>query len=265
MTLETYMKRARGSCGCDCGCRAEEAAGSCPLEIGAQFSRCPATGAETASETEEACCCKASMAEALRLLCGESQVDFNAFFFLTDSLAVGSPLSVHGDCTDNISTPCASLERFSSCNCDLLEVGGTAYFAVPGLECAALEEVDQLTLCSLKAVAFQIKESECECDCDTTFRRVVRGLRRAIRAEGGDTGACGACGAHCDCDDCCCAAGVIQELSTRNLNRTATLTVGPLILRNVTVLGSLGSVLVLASEELCRVYLVCANAVEAIG
>lgn len=265
MTPETYMKRFHGSCGCN-RCGAAEA-DSCPLEDEVPFSSCP-VGEETALDPEDGCCCKASMVEALRLLCGERQsnmVDFDAFFFLTDSLAVGSPLSVHGDCTDNIVSPCASLERFSPCNCDLLDVSGTAYFAVTGLECAALEDVYRLTLCSLKAVAFQIKESDCECDCDTNFRRVTRGLRRAIRNEGGNTGSCGACEAHCDCDDCCCAAGVIQELSTRNLSRTATLTAGPLVLRNVTVLGSVGSVLVLASEELSRVYLVCANAVEAIG
>ena len=266
MTPETYMKRFHGSCGCS-RCGAAEA-DSCPLEDQVPFSCCP-VGEETALDPEDGCCCKASMVEALRLLCGESQsnlVDFGAFFFLTDSLAVGSPLSVPGTDIDNISTPSASLERFSPCNCDLLDVSGTAYFAVPGLECAALDDVDRLTLCSLKAVAFQISPSECDDECaDTNYRRAVRGLRRAIRSEGGSTGACGTCQAHCDCDDCCCAAGVIQELSTRNLSRMATLTAGPLVLRNVTVLGSVGSVLVLASEELSRVYLVCANAVEAIG
>ena len=55
------------------------------------------------------------------------------------------------------------------------------------------------------------------------------------------------------------------ELSTRNLSRMATLTAGPLVLQNVTVIGSLGSVLVLADEDTERFYLVCADHVEALG
>lgn len=218
--------------------------------------------------TADLCCCKSSMVEALRLLCGNtlsSLVDFNAFFFLTDALAIGSPLVSCAD-TDNISTPCASLRRFAPCNCDLLDVTGTAYFAIPGTTSAALDAVTQLSLCAIKAVAFQVIDSECPRDCDdSNFRRAVRALRRAIQAEGGTTTSCASCQSHCDCDDCCCAAGLLAELSTRNLSRLATLTVGPLILRNVTVLGSIGSVLVLADEQLCRFYLVCANTVEALG
>lgn len=264
VTPETYMKCYHGSCACD-RCAAE--ADACPLEAEAS---CPCSQNQPVTpEVEPDCCCKASMAEALRLLCSErlaELVDFNAFFFLTDSLAVGSPLSVPGADTDNITTPTATLERFSPCNCDLLDVNGTAYFAVPGTTSVAMEAVDQLTLCSLKAVAFQILEADCPRDCgDSNYDRAVRAIRRAIRAEGGSTGACGTCGAHCNCDDCCCAAGIVRELSTRNLSRMATLTAGPLVLQNVTVLGSLGSALVLADEALSRFYLVCANAVEAIG
>jgi len=238
-------------CGCGCGCGETEP----PY----QEDR----------DREDGCCCKASMVEGLRLLCGEclsSLVNFDQFFFLTDALAVGSPLGVPGTDTDNITTPTATLERFSPCNCDLLDVSGTAYAAELGSTAVVMDDVDQLSLCALKAVAFQIEPSECDDECEgTNYRRAVRAIRRAIRAEGGDTGACGVCGAHCDCDDCCCAAGVVRELSTRNLSRQATLAAGPLVLRNVTVLGSIGSVLVLADEALSRFYLVCANAVEAIG
>lgn len=235
-----------------CSCNAEE------------DTVCPVTPI-----TSDLCCCKPSMAEALRLLCGStlgSLVDFNAFFFLTDALAVGSPLSVPGSDTDNISTPAAGLRRFSPCNCDLLDVTGTAYFAVPGTASVALTDINQLSLCAIKAVAFQITEAECPRDCDdSNFRRAVRALRRAIQAEGGTTSPCASCQAHCDCDDCCCAAGLLTELSTRNLSRLATLSAGSLILQDVTVLGSIGSVLVLADERLNRVYLVCANAVEALS
>jgi len=273
MTPELYMKRYHGrDCDCDtCDtCDLSDGCGaSCPLTAEEVYP-CASTPTEP-SPTSDGCCCKGSMADALRLLCGEtlgSLVDFDAFFFLTDSLAVGSPLSLPRTDTDNITTPTASLRRFSPCNCDLLEVSGTAYFADPGTGTGlvALEEIDQLSLCALKAVAFQIETSDCDDECeDTNYRRAVRAIRRAIRAEGGSTGACGVCQAHCDCDDCCCASGILNELSTRNLSRQATLTAGPLVLQNVAVLGSIGSALVLADEDLSRIYLVCANAVEALA
>lgn len=262
MTPEAYMKHYHCT-----ACSAD----SCPLTD--QEVR-PACGC--AAENDDAsitppvtCCYKSSMVEALRLLCGTtlgSLVDFDTFFFLTDALAVGSPLSTPKDDTDNICNPSAGLRRLSPCNCDLLDVTGTAYFAVPGNDCAALENLDQLSLCAIKAVAFQVMEGECPRDCDdSNYHRAVRAIRRAIQAEGGTTGACASCQAHCDCDDCCCAAGVLTELSSRNLSRQATLTVGPLVLRKVSVLGSVGSVLVLASECLNRFYLVCADSIEALG
>ncbi len=269
MTPETYMKRYHGD--------AAEAdlAACCPLLTAEEAY--PLAGREdderpcrpAPEPVEGRCCCKGSMADALRLLCGDalgSLVDFDSFFFLTDSLAIGSALTVPGTDTDNITDPDASLRRFAPGNCDLLDISGEAYFAVPGSSPLALEDVDQLSLCAVKAVAFGVAEADCERECgDTNYDRAVRAVRRAIRAEGGDTNACGRCGAHCDCDNCCCAKGLLAELSTRNLSRTATLTVGGMVLQNVTVLGSVGSALILTDEELERFYLVCANAIEALG
>lgn len=262
MTPETYMRRYHGLDrtfeGDACPLTAEEL-----YPVSAAEGR--ACGCASADDDGDKCCCKASMAEALQLLCGEtmgSLVDFDAFFFLTDALALGSPLFIPGDDIDNIRMPTASLRRFSPCNCNLLDVDGTAYFTIPGFDGVALETVNQLSLCAIKAIAFQIASS-CDGECeDSAYRRAVRTIRRAIQSEGGSTGNCGA---YCDCDDCCCASGVLTELATRNLSRTATLTVGPLVLQNVTVLGSVGSVLVLASEELERFYFVCTNAVETLG
>ncbi len=275
MTPETYMRRFHGDV-------EEQEDVCCPLiaeDLYPDYRNVPASqseerracGIDEAGERPgRACCCKGSLADALRLLCGDtlgSLVDFDAFFFLTGSLAIGSALSVPGEDTDNISAPEASLRRFSPCSCDLLDVSGTAYFAVPGSSPVALEDVDQLSLCALKAVAFGVAEADCERECgDTNYDRAVRAIRRAIRAEGGDTNACARrSAADRDCDDCCCAEGLLTELSTRNLSRTATLTVGGMVLQNVTVLGSVGSALVLTDTELERFYLVCANAIEALG
>lgn len=252
-----------------CGCARETAECSracCPLPTSCG---CSSQEAVTPDPIETSCCCKASMVEALRLLCDPtlaSLVDFNAFFFLTDSLAIGGALKeFSSDCADNLAAAEASFRRFSPCNCDLLDVDGTAYFAVPGMNCPALCDVEQISLCAIRAVAFQLADTEAGTCCCEPFQMALRSIRRAIHAEGGTTSACGTCGAHCDCDDCCCEAGILTELSTRNLSRLATLTAGPLILRNVTVVGSLGSVLVLADEATERFYLVCANHVEALG
>lgn len=269
MTPETYMRRYHGGCGCEEeAVAAEELFPSCPLSASG-LGCADLEPDRTDPDPLPTCCCKASMVEALRLLCGTelaSLVDFDAFFFLTDALTVGSALTVPTDEPDNISLPEASFRRFSPCNCDLIDVDGTAYFATPCAACTALENVEQLSLCSVKAVAFDLNDPECPETCENAvYRRAARLLRRAIRSEDGTTGSCAPCGAHCDCDDCCCDEGLLTELATRNLSRQVTLTVGPLVLQNVTVLGSVGSVLVLASEEEQRIYFVCVSQVEALG
>lgn len=269
MTPETYMRRFHSPDALldEAPLTAEEVYPACSLTV--ETATCACRGSTPEPVTEETCCCKGSMADALQLLCGDalsSLVNFDAFFFLTGSLSLGSALTVPGTDTDNIGTPTASLRRFSPCNCDLLDISGTAYFAVPGQTNIALEDADLLSICELKAAAFDLLPAEGETeDQPTPYRRAVWAIRRAIQAEGGTTSGCGTCQAHCDCDDCCCASGILTELSTRNLSRTATLTAGPLVLQSVTVLGSIGSVLVLGSEALNRFYLVCANGVELLG
>ena len=270
MTPETYMRRYHGTCDSDdaAALTAEEVFPSCPLS--------DACGSQSEGNEVPACCCKVSMVEALRLLCDPtlaSLVDFDAFFFLTNTLAVGGTLTVPAAGPDNLGGLAASFRRFSPCNCDLIDVDGSAYFTTPGTTTIALESVDQLSLCSVKAVAFGLTELNCPTECDdTAYRRAVRNIRRAIRAEGGDTSVCATCGGSgnstgngYDCDTCCCDAGILTELATRNLSRLATLTVGPLVLQNVTVLGAVGSVLVLADEGQERIYFVCVSQVEALG
>lgn len=267
MTPETYMRRYHGDDDDTAVLTAEEVFPSCSL-AGAETAGCGCGQSEP--ETMPTCCCKASMVRALRLLCDSelaSLVDFNAFFFLTDSLTVGGTLGTPTtDEPDNIEELSASFRRFSPCNCDLVDVDGTAYFATPGEAFVALEDVEQLSLCSLKALAFDLITIEDPDEPEgASYRRALRNLRRAIRAENGTTASCGACGAHCDCDNCCCDTGILAELATRNLSRQATLTAGPLVLQNVTVLGAVGSVLVLANEDEERIYFVCVSQVEALG
>ena len=242
-----------------CGCTqaaSERSCACCPVASSSCGCSSPVVTPDPEPTDTTPCCCKASMAEALRLLCDPtlaSLVDFDAFFFLTDSLAIGGALNVPTTTTDNLAAISASFRRFSPCNCDLLDVGGTAYFANPGSASVALADVDQVSLCAVRAVAFQLSPAEDDpattAACCEPYQVALRSIRRAIQAEGGSTTACGTCAAHCDCDNCCCNAGILAELSTRNLSRLATLTAGPLVLQNVTVVGSLGSVLVLTDED----------------
>ena len=286
MTTENYMKRYHAARGDSCELelaplRAEEVFPGC--ESGVDFCPCRAARFSDRGDCDVCsdrapqdipdapCCCKSSMVEALRLLCGSElseRVDFNAFFFLTDALTVGGPLGTNLSTespADNINALNASLERFSPCNCDLLEVDGTAYFAIPPAPAVAIQSLDTLSLCSLKAVAFQLSQPETDEEAAQWDRHTLRLIRRAIRCEGGDTSSCGVCQAHCDCDDCCCNGGLLTELAGRNLSRQATLSAGPLLLRDVTVLGSVGSVLVLWNEADRRVYFVCVEAIEVLA
>ena len=124
MTPETYMRRYHGCCDSDSAAlTAEEPFPSCPL-----LDSCCSQPVDE-PDPAPTCCCKASMVEALRLLCDPaltSLVDFDSFFFLTDSLALGGPLSVPGTGPDNLGGLDASFRRFSPCNCDLIDVDGTA-------------------------------------------------------------------------------------------------------------------------------------------
>lgn len=264
MTVETYMKRFHDpdSADGDSLVTAEELF-PCREETAEEDCRCPSEPDE-----DDDCCCKRSMIDALRLLCStelSDLVDFDAFFFLTDTLAIGStlftPRQAEGP-SDNITDPDATFRRFSPCNCDLLEVEAAAYYNSTTSPATALDDADQVSTCAVKAVAFDLADRGSEAENFAAFRRAVRILRREL---GSGASGCGTCGAHCDCDTCCCAEGIVRELSGRNLSRTATLTVGPLVLRDVTVLGSKDKVLVLANEDLRRFYLVCANSVEALG
>lgn len=73
---------------------------------------------------------------------------------------------------------------------------------------------------------------------------------------------CGECKCNCECDDCCCVDSILNELFSSNLSRKVTLTAGNLTLREASILGVKGDVLVLANDKKRRFYFVCANAVQ---
>lgn len=96
------------------------------------------------------CCCKKSMIEALKLLCNTelaNLVDFEKFAFLTNSFIVGARLvllKIGSDEKDNLSNLDGKFKRFSPCNCDLIDIEGTAAYDVP-LPVSVTDLAEQLT------------------------------------------------------------------------------------------------------------------------
>ncbi len=269
------------SCGCaavnetsSCGCATTESASCSCAAANTAITTNIYTRASSRAEsrninnTEGCTCCKASMRDALRLLCCNAVsdlVDFDAFAFLTDFNMVGAtPAVMPEDANDNLTDLSGTFRRFSPCNCDMIDIAGTVMTPF-----GSTVDVDEASLCSLSAIVFQLLPAPtpdpatayCIADTDLTRYRQVRDL---LQSELSTTcRSYGQCACQCDCtDDCCCAAGVLNALSNTSLNNRTTLVAGLLSLRNVTALGTIGNVLVLGSEENSRFYFVCANKVE---
>lgn len=251
-------------CGCSASCTSVQPVRPCSCGCNG--------GGSNGGNREEGCgCCKASMREALKLLCSNQisdLLDFDGFAFVTDDLVVGAqPVTMGPTAKDNLSDLEGTFRRFSPCNCDLIDIEGAAYGPF-----GALINVDQATLCALSAIVFQVQgittsgstTPATNCDCFTTPEARYRRVRDLLQCElDSFDRACGECVCHCDCtDDCCCAQGVLAALSGLSLNKRATLIAGLLALRNVTVLGTIGNVLVLGNDDDFRFYFVCANKVE---
>lgn len=212
-------------------------------------------------------CCKQSLRDALKLLCSHTisdLVDFDAFAFLTPFSAVGAtPATIPETGSDNLGALTGTFRRFSPGNCDLIDIEGTVTTPF-----GTTIEVDEASLCALSAIAFQLLPAEdtggvpvgCCPDTDLSLYRKVRSL---LQRELESNDCCGECLCDCDCsDDCCCAASVLSALSGKSLNKRTTLSAGPLAVRDVTALGTIGNVLVLGNEEESRFYFVCANKVD---
>lgn len=222
-------------------------------------------------EVHEGCCCKQSFRAALQLLCDSqiaSLIDFDTAAFLTDTYSAGATLSTtvpETTPTDNLTSLTGSFLRLSSCNCDLLEISAPLY--VPPTTATGVTAT-QVSLCELAAIALQVASGTAEGDVTApeATTRNYRCLKQLLSQRLNPCNSrCGVCACSCDCEDCCCTAGVLGVLSDSNLSRKATLAAGQLILQGVTLLGTLGNVLVLANDETQRIYFVCAAKVQFLG
>ena len=245
-------------CECDCGCERNCSCG-CAAAVSA--------AALSITDSDTCTCCKRSMREALKLLCCNAIsdfVDFNAFAFISDINYVGTtPVDIGEGTADNLGGFEGVFRRFSPSTCDLIDIGGTV-FTPSGLTVA----VDQANLCTLTAIAFELlpvtEEPANDGCCEDTDLRRFRRVRRLLQQQLQPMNLpCGECMIHCDCsNDCCCTGGILTALSSASLNRRTTLSAGLLSVRDVTALGTIGNVLVLANEEQGRFYFVCANKVD---
>lgn len=248
-------------------------------------------------EVDEGCCCKESFRAALSLLCDQqisSLLDFDAAAFVTGTYVAGAALSCkehsgHGPCreseeegegrhrppcppcpcgaSDNLGHLSGSFRRFALCNRDLLDI--EAELHTGGRKDCDFTAV-QVSLCELDAVVIQGAKACAEGDlsAEEVTARNFRCLRSLLAQRLNPCGgACGenCCSCACDERDCCCAAGLLDTLARNNLSRRVSLAAGLLLLRNVTLLGTVGSVLVLANDCDNRLYFVCVNSVQFVG
>ena len=253
-------------------------------------------------QVDEGCCCKQSFRSALGLLCDQqlsNLLDFDKAAFLTDAYTAGAALTggkssdgkepkPHGEgdgktpCrpdppapvdpnrpSDNLGKLTGSFRRFAPCTCDLLDIKAKLYTAA---EKSCGFTANQVSLCHLDAVVIQGAGAAAKGDlfageeAERNFRCLCDRLAQRINPAG-DVCAQGSCPCSCACDgrDCCCAAGLLSTLAQNNLSRRVSLTAGLLVLKNVTLLGTVGNVLVLCNDADERLYFVCVNSVQFVG
>ena len=93
---------------------------------------------EAENESTETCACRDSLAAALQLLCSgdlPALIDFNRFAFLASSYLFGSylvcPCGQTGTYDNLADTLTGSFNRFTPCSCELIDVSGQVYDAIP--------------------------------------------------------------------------------------------------------------------------------------
>jgi len=280
--------------GCDCGyggtmppanpdCPADD----CPTDECGQRGYCqqmiccchPAPTAPRPPQVEEGCCCKQSFRAALSLLCDQqisSLLDFDTSAFLTGTYSAGAALAgvpaVQAPLpsvtpTDNLPAVLAgSFRRFSPSSYDLIDVDAPVYNAAG----AEVFTATQVSLCHLDAVVIQGAAAAAEGDLSPAevaarnFRCVRSRLAQRLNPCGDVCGQT-CCSCACDSRDCCCAAGLLATLAQNNISRRVSLVAGLLVLTGVTLLGTVGNVLVLSNDTDNRLYFVCVNSVQFIG
>ena len=220
--------------GRNCGCPAP-----CPQE-----PVCP----QEPPKTE--CPCSDDFRRALDLLCSprlQPLVDFTTFAFVTGHYILGSALAtpVAGTAPgDNLAGPAGSYVCGGD-SCEALTVSGLLF--PPDAGATALEStVTQVALCRLFAVSFDALATDD--GAAANFQTISQTLGQLLRPKKPQ-----------DCDN------LADALTNAAAIRASTVTAGPLVIANSTILGQLGDLLVMANSSDNRFYFVCANKIDFMG
>lgn len=209
---------------------------------------------------EEDCACRRGFVQTLQMLLRtelSGLVDFQAFAFVTPEYLVGAALTapVTTDATyDNLPAALTgAFQRFSPGNCNDIDVTGTVELPEYGAPATGLT-ASRVDLCDLMAVAFDPTGADAAAvtanyqSAKTLLRTLLQPGRRPRPPfpPGPDYPP------YPDPCDCCCAP---RSSAGGNVSLMA----GSLLLANVTILGELDGVTVLANDVEERFYFVCEN------
>lgn len=199
------------------------------------------------------CGCREDFRSALGLLCCPQTsplINFNAVAFIADNYVVGTTITTPVASTtavDNLNTLTGTYVCSSS-SCETTNASGDLALAVDDTTPVAVN-ISQAALCKLNAVVFTAAGTT-ETEQSTNFQSLTQLLSQLINPS--------------QPDSCCCST-IATSLLNATVARSVTLTAGPLLLSNVTVLGQIGDVLVLANSTTFRIYLVCADKIAFLG
>lgn len=254
------------------------------------------------------CCCKKSMREALELLRYDALrpfVNFNQFAFISDFFIVGANLvgiDLSAPPKDNLSGLDGTFERFSACNCDLIDIAGRVSYPIPvpltleGLintigtipgvaELIALIDAVIPPTIDLGAILDAILAAIIDfiLAASTPLANVDLASLCNLKAVAFDITPADyedfiaslgyyldkkhykECNCNCDCDDCCCNKGILDNLYMSNINNQVTVVAGSLVLTGVEVLGKKNDVIVLGNSNDSRIYFVCVDSIDYIA
>ncbi|CEH36192.1 CotA family spore coat protein [Romboutsia lituseburensis] len=259
---------------------------------------------------DHSCCCKLSMLRVLELLnCDEfvNYVNFNQAGFISDHFVVGTTLKLvelgplAPTSNDNLTELNGTLGKVTNCTCDLLDISGSAIYALPLLTVENVVEIINELIAALTpipgtAAIIAILKTILNTINDAILEPIVALLRSLltplpemiefgslcnINAIALDTtnyvkltsklkkrlnkDCCDCCKEeekHEKCEPCCCNDGIQDEILE---DTTVSLTAGPLILNNAEVIGKFGNVLLFGVAPTAttpgRIYLVCTDSI----
>lgn len=223
----------------------------------------PQTPQPCCDTQEDTCPCRYGFVQSLQMLLRtglSSLVDFQSFAFVTPEYLVGATLvapSTTGGTYDNLSADLTgTFSRFTQCACNDIDVSGPVNLPVVGDGTTGLT-VSRLSLCDLLAVAFTVTGDTAETALTNyqSAKALFQTLLQRRPPVGPD---------YPPYPDPCCAP-CCPGAPDFGMGGTVSLIVGNVVLANVTVLGQIGGVLVLANDAASRFYFVCGQDAITVG